>query len=338
MKKLFVIFAAIALVGAFAATTMAADWSFYGSSRMATYYQSYDKDASGTGDSEASLDWSQQGNSRIGGRVQANDALLGAFEYGIYDDNRVRNRLLYARWSFSENGYLLLGQSYTPVSYWVGAQVYAGDAGLIGWGAPYGGREDQIKVVVAGFQLAAIKNTQNNTYDTMLPKLEARYDFAFGDHSLGVYGGYQGYTTAADEDYTSYMYGLGYTGAFGPAWVNAAVTGGTNMANAGWGGTYTNPAITEDEDTTTMMFAVAAGMAASEKMAFEAGFGYTAEENDDFGSDTDTNMALYVNMTYTVAPGFKVIPEIGYIDMMKDMNDDDEGNMFYAGAKWQMDF
>ena len=338
MKKLFVILAAIAMVGAFTATTMAADWAFYGNARMATFYESYNDDASGTGDSESTLSWAQQGNSRIGANVDAG-AIQGRFEYGFYDDNRVRNRLLYARWSFSDAGYLLLGRAYTPVAYWIGSQVYAGDAGLIGWGAPYGSRSEQVKLAIAGFQVAAIKNSANGGYDTILPKLEARYDLALGDHSIGIFGGYQTFKdTALDEDMNSAMYGLGYTGAFGPVWLNAAVSGGQNMANAGWGGTYANPAVAGGDDTTTIALAIAGGMAFSETMGLQVGVGYTQDENDDLGDDTDTNMAYYVQLPWTIAPGFTVYPEIGVIDMMKDMNDDDEGSMFYAGAKWQMNF
>ena len=338
MKKLFIILAAIAMVGAFAATTMAADWAFYGSARMGTYYESFSKEVTGTGSSESQTLWDMQSNSRIGGRVAAGE-VTGGFEYGHNGDpvNNVGLRLLYARWNFSESGYLLLGQAYTPVAYWVGAQAYGPDNGLIGNGAPYGDREAQIKVVAGGFQFAALRNSGAYGYDTMLPKLELRYDLAFGDHSVGAFGGYQSYD-AAGEDVSSLMYGLGYTGAFGPVWLNANAHGGTNMAEANWGGTYIPYHTPGGKDTQTVAVALALGMAASETMKFEGGFGYTADTNDDVGPDTDTTMAVYVNGTFTIAPGFMIVPEIGYYDFMKDMNDNDQGNAMYAGAKWQMNF
>jgi hypothetical protein len=45
MKKTIAILAAFALVFGFVATTMAADWNFYGSARMTTFSQSYSKEA-----------------------------------------------------------------------------------------------------------------------------------------------------------------------------------------------------------------------------------------------------------------------------------------------------
>jgi len=139
MKRLFVIFAAIALVGAFAATTMAADWGFYGSTRLMTWYEGYDKDASGTGESESTVQWLQQGNSRIGANVKVSDNFVGRFEYG----DGPNLRILYAEYDFG--GFKMgIGQNYTPISWWVGAQAYGQDAGLIGYGAPYGSRLDQM--------------------------------------------------------------------------------------------------------------------------------------------------------------------------------------------------
>ncbi len=43
MKKLFIVFAVLCL----AAPAMAADWNFYGSARMATFYSIVDKDIPG---------------------------------------------------------------------------------------------------------------------------------------------------------------------------------------------------------------------------------------------------------------------------------------------------
>ena len=335
MKKLFVIFAALTLVGAFAATTLAADWGFYGSSRIMTWYEGYSEDLSGTGESESTVQWKQQGNSRIGANVKVNDALSGRFEYG----DGPNLRILWGEYNFG--GWSLgLGQNYTPVSWWVGAQAYGQDNGLIGYGAPYGSRKDQIKMRAGGFQLALIENTNNGGYETMLPKIEARYDFGFSNFKMGVFGGYQSYKdTAADESVSSMMYGLGFNGNFGAFWFNSAFQGGTNMAEAGWYGTYDgNMMAPGGEDTQTMGIALALGMSASEVMSFEGGLGYTAESNDDLGDETDTTMALYVNMTYTIAPGFFVVPEIGYVDNMKNMADADEGTLTYAGAKWQINF
>jgi len=334
MKRLFVIFAAIALVGAFTASAMAADWAFYGNSRLMTWYEGYNDDASGTGDSESQIIWQQQVNSRIGANVKVNDNLSGRFEYG----DGPNLRILWGEYDFG--GFKMgIGQNYTPISWWVGAQVYGQDAGLIGYGAPYGSRVDQMKFTVGGFQIALIENTNNGNYDTMLPKIEAKYSMPISNFTLGVFGGYQTYKdTALDEDMNSMIAGLGFNGSFGAVWFNSAFSYGLNATNAGFNLSYANAATAGGEDTTTLAVAVAVGMSASEQMAFEGGVGYWADENEDLGDETDTNLAVYVNMTYTIAPGFFVVPEIGYVDMMKDMADNDEGNMTYAGAKWQINF
>ena len=88
----------------------------------------------------------------------------------------------------------------------------------------------------------------------------------------------------------------------------------------------------------TMAVAFAVGMAASETLQFEGGVGYLAEENDDIGPETDEVMSYYLNLTYAFAPGFVVIPEIGVVDNMKDMNDVKQGSTTYVGAKWQINF
>ncbi|MEN8245153.1 MAG: hypothetical protein ABFS43_09650 [Thermodesulfobacteriota bacterium] len=339
MKKLFVIFAAIAMVGAFAATTMAADWSFYGSSRMATFYDMVGEEQTTTGDSETTMTWAQQGNSRIGARVKASDTISGRFEYGFGGDKGISDRLLYGTWAFSDSGSLLLGQAYTPVSLWVGSQAYASDAGLIGWGASYGSRKDQIRLNIAGFQLALIENPGAGGYDTLIPKLEARYDLGLGDHNIAFAGGYNSQEdNALDESVDSIFYGIGYTGAFGPVWLNAAFHGGTNLTNAGWYGSGANAATAGGDDTTTMAVAFAVGMAASETMQFQAGAGYIADENEDIGPETDEAMSAYLQMTYVFAPGFFVIPEVGIVDNMEDMNENDQGSTTYVGAKWQINF
>ena len=77
MKKLLIIFAVLCL----AAPAMAADWNFYGSARMATFYSIVDKDLNNDNDTVNRTQWDQQGNSRIGATVKVNDQIGGGFEY-----------------------------------------------------------------------------------------------------------------------------------------------------------------------------------------------------------------------------------------------------------------
>ena len=68
MKKLIAVFAVLLL----AAPALAADWSFYGSQRIATFYIADDfGDSTVAGDdSDWGLRWDFQGNSRLGARVK----------------------------------------------------------------------------------------------------------------------------------------------------------------------------------------------------------------------------------------------------------------------------
>ena len=82
MKKLIAIFAVLLL----AAPAMAADWSFYGSQRMATFYVyddfgDFEQPTTGEKD-DWGLQWDFQANSRLGARVKA-DKVTGHIELGL---------------------------------------------------------------------------------------------------------------------------------------------------------------------------------------------------------------------------------------------------------------
>ncbi len=87
MKRLVIVVATIAML--FSAAH-AADWNFYGSARVSTFYENAEISGSDTNNFDMGL----QGNSRIGARVQVSDELSGRFEYGASDGN-VNLRHLY---------------------------------------------------------------------------------------------------------------------------------------------------------------------------------------------------------------------------------------------------
>lgn len=117
MKKLFVLLTAAVLAVAFTVPAMAADWSFYGSSRVYTGWMDDSKEVAGLGGEvdDADLSWNQQTNARIGANVKAG-ALGGNFEYG--HSSTVNLRKLFGTWNFGA-GTLLVGQDYTPIdTFW----------------------------------------------------------------------------------------------------------------------------------------------------------------------------------------------------------------------------
>jgi hypothetical protein len=77
VKKLIAVFAVMLLV----APAFAADWSFYGSERMATWYVSQDfgKNQVAGQDNDSGTQWYMQTNSRLGAKVKA-DKVSGQIE------------------------------------------------------------------------------------------------------------------------------------------------------------------------------------------------------------------------------------------------------------------
>ena len=158
MKKLFIIFAVLFL----AAPVMAADWNFYGSARMATYWDDRDfgdgLNAAGTDDEDADLIWDFQGNSRIGATVKAEN-VSGRFELGLKGsgagDVDVGTRRLFGVWDFGA-GKLKVGKDYTPLDQFISGQVFDEDWGLVGQGFMYARRPGQVALSFGGFEVALI--------------------------------------------------------------------------------------------------------------------------------------------------------------------------------------
>jgi hypothetical protein len=193
MRKLFVLLTTGVVVLAFTLPAMAqAQWSFYGSVRMETQYQTVTKEvptflsskqgtaaaawnAGGSGPQDDSqLVWSQQTNSRIGAIVKNGD-ITGRFEYGgstgDYDPSSAdpeNIRLLYGQWSFSKDGFIEVGRDYTPYNYVVTGLCGPGVAGksdCLGryMGTIYGGRRSVLKVGYKGFQFALVDPKEGTT-------------------------------------------------------------------------------------------------------------------------------------------------------------------------------
>jgi hypothetical protein len=346
MKKLIVIFAAIAMVGAFTATAMAAEWNFYGSARMATFYTTYDDGNSATAD-ENNVAWGQQGNSRIGATVKFNDEIGGKFEMS----DSFGKRLLYGTYNFGA-GQLLLGQEYAPSTSFYSNSVYDSDGDLLGVGQFYIGRVPMIQVKIADFKLALMKPNVANTLggtgtESKMPRIEASYKFKTDAFFVDVFGGYQSYdelgTSIGDQSVSSYVVGVGGGADFGPVYLKAGVH---LSQNQGQYGAY-NPAGMSDEaqivtgqlkDMDGVGYLAVVGFKANDALTIEAGYGSEKNELDVDNSKADETVQYYLNLSYTITPGFFVVPEIGKIDFKEDAAGNDEGDFTYAGLKWQINF
>jgi hypothetical protein len=163
MKKLLGIFIVMALLGV-SAPAMAVEWNFYGSARVATFYNSNDggdsawRNLDTEGNKDAELQWQLQGNSRFGAKVKA-DNVSGQIELGLKAngnaDADVGTRRVYGVWDFGP-GKFKVGKDYTPFKQFISGQIFDSDLGLQGIGTTYGGRPAQASLSFGGFEIAFI--------------------------------------------------------------------------------------------------------------------------------------------------------------------------------------
>ncbi|MBW1777484.1 MAG: hypothetical protein JRJ54_07820 [Deltaproteobacteria bacterium] len=342
MKKLFVVFIALAMVGAFSLSAAAADWSFYGSSRMTTFWDSFSTDE-GDADDDG-LTWALQGNSRIGANVKTDGPISGRFEYGT----GINLRLLYGQWD-TGSVKLLFGQTYSPVNIFISNQVWGGDSDMLPFGGVYGGRRALAQMSVAGFKVALVQPVgsalgADGDVDYTIPKIEASYVFSADKFKLGAVGGYNAYdveaSSAGDYDVTSYVVGAFGQFNFGPAYVNANVWMGQNAGNYGLWNSGADDAVLNGstvEDTDSLGFLGVVGFKVSDMLSFEGGYGQVSNDNDTFAQEDET-AAFYVQAVLKPAKGVKIIPEVGFVDYMEDAAGADEGDNTYFGAQWRVDF
>jgi len=350
MKKLLVIL----LVLGFVAPALAAEWNFYGSARIAFFWESSSEeyntyttgvtDKDGNYESDTDLDMHLQGNSRIGANVKASDVVSGRFEYGT----GVNTRLLYGTWNFGP-GSFTVGQAYSPVDTFPSNSVWDDDNDLVASGAAYTGRKAQLKLKIGGFQAALVQNKQSGVSsdtDVMLPSLEVAYDMAFGIAKLGVFGLYQTYDTGevgtADSlSITSTLLGLRFEVTPGAFYIKGDVFTATNAGNSNLvllDTLYASYDTTNEEDASTLGFALVLGANFSDMIGIEAGVGYTKNTLDDASAAQTT---YYVQVPITLAPGVTITPEYAtYVfgDADDGNTETERGALSAFGAKFQINF
>ena len=330
-------FSALALL---LATPALADFSLYGSVRMATYLMEGTGDVYGDYDSD--VNWELQSNSRIGGKFNTEE-IGGRFEFGTGDsDGDVWLRLMYGTWDFGK-GTLLIGQDYTLYGYgsW---EVANEDNGFAGLGDSYDGRLPQIRVELDnGFWAAAIKNhaqkmkVDTADYDYWLPKLAIGYMHDVGFMSYGASLAYQTYELN-EKSVDSYLAAFNWKTAAGPVALQGNIFYGQNLEDFGmqdWVGTGYG-AYENGEDATTLAGYVQLAHEFGKVLAV-AGVGYKADDSDAY-AEKDEQFGYFVQAHFPVAKNFTIIPHYTVYDLMDDQNGNDQGDLYFAGIKWQMDF
>ena len=354
MKKIIVAVAALALM---AGSAYAADWNFYGSARVSTFWK--DVDVDGGPDPDTQFEETLQSNARIGATVKVSDELTGRFEYGASGGD-ANIRLLYGEWNFGA-GKLLVGQDYTPMYLPGSNQVYKNDNALDGWGNVNGNlRKAQIKLTFGDFQIAFVENitdyfdhglgdiTDDNV-DVIMPIIMAKYALTFDNWVFTLAGGYQTFDVdngTVDDDVTSWGLGLDVAVTFGALSVTGQVNGGTNVGNLynidvsdlDVGAGYAVVLGDEVVDNDAMGFRVAVAYAFNEMFGVEVGYGYQQTEFDVSGSEEDEVQSYYIQFPITLAPGVHIVPEVGVVDYEDDFAGNGEDEITYFGAKWQINF
>jgi hypothetical protein len=268
MKKLV----AICVVLLFAVPAFAADWAFYGSQRMGTWYVDRDNgdvQVNGKSDDQATQ-WFFQGNSRLGAKVKA-DKVTGQIELALTatnggdgGDGTVNTRRAYGVWKISDAMSLKVGKDYSPVTDFISNQWFAADNDMLGEGNFYGRRPAMLQLNLGGFEIAALTptyggdvNTGSNTAangingavggdpDSYIPRFEAAYQLKLGAGYIRPFAGLQYYTNTQtgiagsnvtdDIDVLSWVAGISSNWNIGAFSIGGQVSYGANEgAVQGW--------------------------------------------------------------------------------------------------------
>jgi len=225
-------------------------------------------------------------------------------------------------------------------------------------------------------ETSTLNVTSMATTETKIPKLEASYEFILNDamsfHGFLGYNSYKLYWLAPapggvgmanyDKYVSSYVAGLGARLNFGPFFVKPQVSYYQNGAVAGWLATnlglnsllpeqtpFLNEFGNDIIDVKSLMAMLALGFSPTESLTIEAGVGYLGSKSDRFQVDPTRSVKFknnyseyYLQALITMAKGVYLVPEVGfrnYGDLEGDVEGKvDLGSLWYAGAKWQIDF
>ncbi len=367
MRKLFVLIAAGAFLVAYSVPAIAAEWSFSGSARVETWFDSVDNPAPGLDDDD--LNMGQTLTAGISGNVEAGD-ISGGFLY--WTENEVLYTphdlvLLWGAWNYG-GGTITVGKNWTPCNIFISNMTHGSDQDLMWWGALWGEAPAGLHLNTGGLQVAVVKPQEpwgpaagayvnvptgapNADTDTTIPKIEVGYSFNAGPAALKVFGGYNTYdqVDVLDNEYgvDSYVLGVMFKVGLGAAYINGDIHMGQNLGqyiphgaylgsncDAGWTGT-------DIADNDHLGYALVLGYKASDMITLEVGYAHLESELDLPGTWEDPSAAYYINMVINVAEGFSITPEIGVID-----GDDitqagvttEQSDTTYWGAKWMINF
>jgi hypothetical protein len=378
MKKLIVILAVIAMVGAFTATAMA-DVSLYGSARFRTYYADVDSGNPGV-DSDSDLEWRMGHLTRAGANFKS-DKITGKLEIdaraggagatgnieadsGASRLGNVRLRHLWGQYDFGA-GKLMIGQNYplydAPAS---GVAYYSGGLQKLGGIGYLVARTSQIRLTFGDFRVAFLPpdtastspSATFNEINTTFPKIEVRYDMKMDAFALNLIGGWQTYEiedynhttgagTGATEDISSYVLGARCKANFGPMYAGLALTYRQNGGNYGaWTVSTKETATfqgTSIKDADAFGVVAALGFKINDMFTIEAGYSKLTSEQDTDLANEDDAQVYGVIAKIDVAPGVRIQPEVLFQDNEDVVNNgvsSEQGDATIVGVWWMINF
>ena len=351
MRKLFILLAACALVGAFTLPA-AADVSFYGQVNMTTGFTTLDEDWTGN-DSDTDLDWDLDVPviSQFGARFQHNSVSAN-----VEFNPDIDRRHFYGAWNFG-GGTLIVGHTWTPTCVPAHSDLY-----LAGISPFYGNNVGSVRQPQIGLQIGSLKIatiTPNRTsvvpgstdVDVSLPRIEASYALKAGPAAITLWGGFNTLTdnvvtATTDDSYTvsSSIIGGTVRAGFGAVGVAFTVWTGQNLMNGSSAvapGTYGSAMYdaTDDEikNTTTLGYGGHVSYMLSETMKVTGGYFGFSEDQDDADETRSGNM-MYVNLPITLAKGVTLAPEVRILNHPQGTDGEDHGSQTSYGAYWAIAF
>ena len=354
MKKLFILFVAVAMVAFFTVPAAASDWSFKGDARMDTYTHTVSKEATGTGYDDTDTTWKKNDVLSRLGITAKGENVVGYIELRPNTGSFVRH--WYGSWTFG-SGKLLVGKTWAPLTMFSNAQNNSsnkfGQFGNIEWAAA---RIDQIRLTFGGLVLgflspgtaSSVVGAAVSDTDTTIPTIEAKYTFKFEPVTLTLMGGFASFdlvdATDQSQSVDSYVVGFDVKANFGAAYIKAnahtAVNGknyGLNYGSVSGNALYDGTKVT---DVDSFGYVAVVGFKASDTMKFELGYSALETEVDLSGAKADDSSVMYLQASFTLAPGVYIIPEAGIYDYGDSAGavQTDQGDATYVGATWKIAF
>jgi len=367
MKRLIIITIITLMCG-----VLLAEFTPYGSARLNYFFNMYNQDfmlyETGVDEGRITNDHVLSAGSNIGFDYEL-DNLTANVEFFTDTTGEIGIFTLWAKYSF-DGWSLLAGQAEDGTCH-VAEQTWGDDAGLIGYGAAYGDANPQIRFDMDnGLYIALLMPTEPedddavvdalanatgssaddiiSSIDKLIPKINLGWDIAINEElSIMPTVVFQMYKY--NKDFSGYTDDITVTSWLGALTLEYATEDfsaklqfnyGNNTGNMGYEGPANlaewDATTKEVVDTTTMGGFLMLAYDLADTFNLNLGAGYTASSNDQWDND-DARMACYLQGVWSF-DDFSIIPELGMINEMNDIDDNARGNIMYGGLQLRYDF